>query len=151
MLKQFSVSTPKNIKLDKILFHSVVSDLKKSLEFSIKSLSLNFIESDLMIEINTKYLGHNYDTDIITFSYSKNKTNLDGEIFISIDQAIENAVRYNVNLDSEIIRLIVHGILHLLGFNDKDPKDKKRMKREENRLTSSLSKKYENFVIEYDY
>lgn len=151
MLKQFSVTTPKNIKLDKILFHSVVSDLKKTLEFSIKSLSLNFIESDLMIEINTKYLGHNYDTDIITFSYSENKTNLDGEIFISIDQAIENAVRYNVHLDSEIIRLIVHGILHLLGFNDKNQKDKRRMKREENRLTSSLSKKYENFVIEYDY
>ncbi len=150
-MKQFSVSTPKNIILDKLLFHSVLSDLKKSLEFSIKSLNLNFIESDMMIEINTEYLGHNYDTDIITFSYSEDKTNLDGEIFISIDQAIENAVRYNVHLDSEIIRLIVHGILHLLGFNDKDPKDKRRMKREENRLTNSLSKKYENFVIEYDY
>jgi rRNA maturation RNase YbeY len=104
-----------------------------------------------MIEINKQYLNHNYDTDVIAFNYSGNNTKLDGEIFISISQAIDNAIRFNVNLDSELIRLIVHGTLHLLGYDDKKSSDKKKMKTEEDKLTEKLDKDYKNILIEYDY
>lgn len=150
-MKNFTVSTPKNTKIDKNLIHSVIFELINKLGFTIESLSMNFVTPELMREINKQYLKHNIDTDIITFNYSGNTKNLDGEIFISISQAIDNAIRFNVHLDSEIIRLIVHGILHLLGYDDKDSNEKKNMKKVENRLTSELSEKFRNFVIEYDY
>ena len=125
--------------------------MKKSLPFTVESLNINFITPDLMIEINKQYLNHNYDTDIITFNYSGSNTNLDGEIFISIGQAIDNSIRFNVNLDSELIRLIVHGILHLLGYDDQKSSDKKKMKIEEDKLTENINKKFNNILIEYEY
>jgi len=151
LLKNFTVSTPENIKIDKRIVHSIVSELQKMLSFRIDSLNVNFISSDLMIEINKKHLNHDYDTDILTFNYSGSNLNLDGEIFISIMQAIDNSIKFNVNLDSELIRLIIHGILHLLGYDDQKSSDKKKMKIEENMLTESLTKNYNNILIEYDY
>jgi len=150
-LKNFTVTTPKNIKIDKKVVHSIVSKLKDTLKFTIESLNVNFVSSETMIEINKQYLNHNYDTDVIAFNYSGNNTKLDGEIFISISQAIDNAIRFNVNLDSELIRLIVHGTLHLLGYDDKKSSDKKKMKTEEDKLTEKLNKDYKNILIEYDY
>ena len=150
-MKNFTVTTPKSIKLDKKIAHSIMSELKKILSFTIESLNINFITPDLMIEINKQYLNHNYDTDIITFNYSGSNTNLDGEIFISIGQAIDNSIRFNVNLDSELIRLIVHGILHLLGYDDQKSSDKKKMKIEEDKLTENINKKFNNILIEYEY
>lgn len=128
-----------------------MTELKKILSFTIESLNINFITPDLMIEINKQYLNHNYDTDIITFNYSGSNTNLDGEIFISIGQAIDNSIRFNVNLDSELIRLIVHGILHLLGYDDQKSSNKKKMKIEEDKLTENINKKFNNILIEYEY
>ena len=150
-MKNFTVTTPKSIKLDKKITHSIMSELKKILSFTIESLNINFITPDLMIEINKQYLNHNYDTDIITFNYSGSNTNLDGEIFISIGQAIDNSIRFNVNLDSELIRLIVHGILHLLGYDDQKSSNKKKMKIEEDKLTENINKKFNNILIEYEY
>ena len=150
-MKNFTVTTPKNIKIDKKVVHSIVSKLKDTLKFTIESLNVNFVSSETMIEINKQYLNHNYDTDVIAFNYSGNNTKLDGEIFISIGQAIDNAIRFNVNLDSELIRLIVHGTLHLLGYDDKKSSDKKKMKTEEDKLTEKLNKDYKNILIEYDY
>ncbi|MEN8191802.1 MAG: rRNA maturation RNase YbeY [Bacteroidota bacterium] len=150
-MKNFTVSTPKNIKIDKKIIHSIVSKLKDNLNFKIESVNINFVTSEQMIEINKTYLNHNYDTDIITFNYSGSHTDLDGEIFISVHQAIDNSLIFNVNLDSEIIRLIVHGFLHLLGYDDKKASDKKIMKLEEDKLTENLDKHYNNLLIEYDY
>ena len=150
-MKNFTVTTPKSIKLDKKIARSIMTELKKILSFTIESLNINFITPDLMIEINKQYLNHNYDTDIITFNYSGSNTNLDGEIFISIGQAIDNSIRFNVNLDSELIRLIVHGILHLLGYDDQKSSNKKKMKIEEDKLTENINKKFNNILIEYEY
>ena len=150
-MKNFTVTTPKSVKLDKKRIHSIVSELKKILPFTIESLNINFVTPDLMIEINKQYLNHNYDTDIITFNYSGSTAQLDGEIFISIGQAIDNSIRFNVNLDSELIRLIVHGILHLLGYDDKKSSDKKKMKFEEDKLTKNITQKFNNILIEYEY
>ena len=150
-MKNFTVATPKSVKLDKKIIHAIVSELKKILPFTIESLQINFVTPDLMIEINKQYLNHNYDTDIITFNYSGSNNNLDGEIFISISQAIDNSIKFNVNLDSELIRLVVHGLLHLIGYDDKNSSEKKIMKSEEDKLTKIISQKFNNILIKYEF
>jgi len=150
-LKNLSVATSKKIKVDKRLTHSLIAKLHDELDFKLDSLSLNFVDADYLLEINKEYLKHNYHTDIITFNYSGSNDFLEGEVFISISEAIANSLKYGVHLGSEIVRLVVHGILHLVGFDDKESKDKRKMKKEENRLTDLFEKDYKNLLIEYDY
>lgn len=116
----------------------LVKDLSGILGFEIDSLEINFISGDKIYIINSEYLNHHNTTDIITFNYSNQQKKLDGEIFISIDDASENAQKYKVDLQEEIARLIIHGILHLLGFDDKHKKDKIIMKQQENKLLNTL-------------
>jgi rRNA maturation RNase YbeY len=150
-LKNLTVSTLKQIKVEKRGVHSLISNLSKELKFTIESLNINFVDAEYMLQINKEYIKHNYHTDIITFNYSGDNSSLDGEIFISINEAIANALRYNVALGSEIVRLIIHGILHLVGYDDKKASDKRKMKKEENKLTELNEEKYKNILIEYDY
>ena len=124
----------KRYKIDKFLLHRLVNVLAKELDFIIDSLPINFISSDQIIAINKDYLGHNYSTDIITFNYSGSHKSIDGEIFISIDDAKINAREFDNSLKEEIIRLVIHGILHLLGYDDIKTADLKKMKELENRL-----------------
>ena len=97
-------------------------------------MQINFVNSKEMTRINSKYLNHNYSTDIITFNYSGTKNELDGEIYISIDDAASNSKRFGVTFIEEVLRVIIHGFLHLSGYDDKDRKDRVTMKRLENRL-----------------
>ena len=128
-LQVFSV----DLSINKRAVHSLVASLKKELNFKISSLFINFISSDDLLEINNKYLRHKYRTDIIVFNYSS-KSELDGEILISVEDSLSNAKKYKVSHSSELIRLVIHGILHLLGYNDKKPKEKILMKSMEKRL-----------------
>jgi rRNA maturation RNase YbeY len=77
--------------------------------------------------MNIKYLNHHRSTDIITFNYSGKNDELDGELFISVEDARNNARAYGVKLNEELVRLIIHGFLHLLGFNDKMSSERKKM------------------------
>lgn len=129
-------------KLNKREIHKLVSVLKEELKFELESISINFLTEEQIIPINNSYLGHNYSTDIITFNYSGENYTLDGEIFISLDDADFYAKKYDVNLKNEILRLVIHGFLHLLGYDDVNANDKRKMKRLEN----SLVKKYLNFL-----
>ena len=128
-LQVFSV----DLSINKRGVHSLVASLKKELNFKISSLFINFINSDDLLEVNNKYLRHKYRTDIITFNYS-GKNELDGEILISIEDSLLNAKKYKVSHSSELTRLVIHGVLHLLGYNDKTPKEKILMKSMEKRL-----------------
>lgn len=124
-----------NIKKNEV--HSLVKNLSVELNFSIQTLEINFISGEEIQVINKSYLEHNYTTDIITFNYSTTVKLLDGEIFISVDDAKQNAEKFKVSLSDELVRLIIHGILHLLHFDDKTADDKKIMKRMENKLLST--------------
>jgi rRNA maturation RNase YbeY len=128
-LQVFSV----DLSINKRAVHSLVASLKNELNFKISSLYINFINSDDLLEVNNKYLRHSYRTDIIAFNYS-GKSDLDGEILISIEDSLLNAKKYKVSHTSELSRLVIHGILHLLGYNDKNPKEKILMKSIEKRL-----------------
>jgi rRNA maturation RNase YbeY len=83
------------------------------------------------LDINVKYLDHNYFTDIITFDYVEGNT-ISGDLFISIETVKENAKEYNITWIKELYRVILHGILHLVGYNDKSEKERKIMREKEN-------------------
>lgn len=128
--------------LNKIKVHYLVQSLSTELTFSLLSLEINFISEESILDINKSFLKHNYSTDIITFNYSGEANHIDGEIFISIDDALINSRKYKVSISEELVRLVIHGVLHLLGYDDQTSSDKKIMKRLENKLLSM-----NNFVL----
>lgn len=130
----------KNLKKRKI--HNLIKSLSIELNFSISNLEINFISEKSILDINKQYLKHNYTTDIVTFNYSSVVKDIDAEIFISIDDALVNSKKFKVTLSDELIRLIIHGVLHLLGYDDQTSSDKKIMKRLENKLLSR-----NNFIL----
>jgi len=93
---------------------------------------INFIfcNDDYLLKVNQDYLNHDTYTDIITFDYSEGKY-LHGDIFLSIDRIIENADKFQVDFDSELLRVMSHGILHLCGYMDKSEKDVQLMRSKE--------------------
>jgi len=134
VIKNLSVNVLKDSEVDKRFIHNIVKELKNELEFELSGIQINFVNSAEIMRINKVYLNHNYSTDIITFDYSGSQKMLDGEIYISIEDAAFNAKKFGVKLKEEIMRLVIHGFLHLLGFNDKSQKDKIVMKEIENKL-----------------
>lgn len=91
--------------------------------YKLGDVSFIFCSDDYLLDVNRKYLDHDYYTDIITFDYVEDKI-LNGDIFISIDRVRENAVEFKTTFDNEFHRILIHGILHLLGYKDKIRKDK---------------------------
>ena len=89
-----------------------------------------FCDDDYILEINKQYLDHDYYTDIISFDYSVGNE-LHGDIFVSIDRVRENAVDFNVTFDEELKRVIIHGILHYVGYKDKTEEDEVLMRQKE--------------------
>jgi rRNA maturation RNase YbeY len=120
--------------INKKIVHKLISSLVKEFDLKISFLSINFIKSNELLAINKKHLNHDYKTDVITFNYSKKVKDIDGEILISFEEAAINAKRYGVTNEEELLRLIIHGTLHLLHFDDKNIKSKKIMKQMENKL-----------------
>ena len=142
MVKNLQVNSGKNINIDKLLFHNLVRSLKTELNFEIASLIINFIPAEQILEINKEYLNHHYTTDIITFNYSGSHNLLDGEIFISKEDAGYNAKKFRIRLIDEYFRLVIHGILHLLDYDDQNKSAKLVMKRLENKLVKTNKIKY---------
>ena len=98
-----------------------------------------FCNDEKILEVNRQYLKHDYYTDIITFDYSDDalltgkKDTIAGDLFISLDTVRTNAEQQGTTYDEELHRVIIHGILHLCGINDKGPGDREIMEREENK------------------
>lgn len=91
-----------------------------------------FVDDERMLEYNQKWLSHDYYTDIITFDYCDGDT-ISGDIVISLDTVKSNAEKYGKNYKDELNRVIIHGILHLCGINDKGPGEREIMEKAENR------------------
>ena len=129
----------------------MVSYYNQDIDFTLKEKSLNsrwikmvaeseirklgaisyiFCSDSNILDVNIKYLGHDYYTDIITFDYTEGKT-ISGDLFISIESVRENAELYSVSFEDELDRVMVHGILHLIGYDDHSEEDIKVMRAKE--------------------
>lgn len=99
--------------------------------YALKELNYIFCSDSYLLQMNQQYLDHDTFTDIITFDNSEMEKTIVGDIFISVDRIRENAKVYNVTEKRELHRVMVHGLLHLLGYQDKKPADKKLMTEKE--------------------
>jgi len=95
--------------------------------FKIGDVTILFTDDEYIKELNIKYLNHHYFTDILTFDYSSGLV-LNGDIVISIDTVRSNSILYSTSIDDELLRVIIHGFLHLLGFNDKSSEESRKMR-----------------------
>lgn len=104
----------------------------------LQELNFIFCSDDYLLGINKQYLEHDYYTDIITFDNSDKEQAIVGDIFISIDRISDNAAQLHIPFDRELHRVLIHGVLHLLGYKDKSSADKKRMTAKEDEYLSLL-------------
>lgn len=109
-----------------------LSDVIKKERFRLGELSIILCSDEYLFRMNVQYLNHKTYTDIITFDQSESEEEVSGELYISLDRIRDNAKALNINVLDEIHRVIVHGTLHLCGYQDKDPKSKSKMTSKEN-------------------
>lgn len=91
-----------------------------------------FVDDEKILEVNREYLGHDYYTDVITFDYDEDET-VSGDIVVSLDTVRSNAQLFGKTYEEELYRVIIHGILHLCGINDKGPGEREIMEAAENK------------------
>ena len=96
-----------------------------------------FVNDEKILEVNNEYLGHDYYTDIITFDYDEGDI-INGDLVISLDTVRTNAEKFGRDYDEELHRVIIHGILHLCGINDKGPGEREIMEAAENKALDLL-------------
>jgi probable rRNA maturation factor len=110
---------------------------KKQLDF----LNYIFCSDEFLLEINRQYLNHDNYTDIITFDLGRPKQSINGEIYISYPRVKENAAIYKVKTSIELLRVIIHGALHLCGYKDKTKSQKLEMRKKEEQYLRIYQKK----------
>lgn len=98
--------------------------------FLIDTLVFLFVDDDEILQMNNKFLKHDYYTDVITFGDLKDR-NISGDIAISIERVLDNSKTYGVEFEDELKRVMVHGLLHIMGYNDKESNDKSVMSQKE--------------------
>lgn len=103
----------------------------------VGGISYIFCNDEKILEVNIQYLQHDYYTDIITFDYTEGDK-ISGDLFISLDTVKTNAEQFGQDYDTELHRVIIHGILHLCGINDKGPGEREIMEAEENKALALL-------------
>ena len=129
-------------KINVRLFKQIVAHLFTELKITEGELGISLVGAEEMARVNWRFLQHEGSTDVITFGYENSELKIHGELFICVVDAIKQAKEFGTIWQSEVIRYVVHGILHLLGYDDLKPSLRREMKREENRLVRLLAKKF---------
>jgi len=114
-----------------------ISDIITSDGFILGDITYVFCDDEYLHKLNVQFLDHDTLTDIISFDYSLGKE-IHGEIYISIERVKENAADFNVDFDSELNRVIIHGVLHYCGYKDKTDEEQKTMREKENQALVRL-------------
>ncbi|WP_425389674.1 rRNA maturation RNase YbeY [Ekhidna sp.] len=107
--------------------------------YDLQELNYIFCSDEYLLAINKEHLDHDYYTDIITFDNSDKAGVIESDIFISVDRVKENASNQNTTFKEELNRVMIHGVLHLLGFGDKSEEEKKVMREKEDACLSLLN------------
>jgi probable rRNA maturation factor len=134
-------------KINTRFLKQVVAELFAELVITESELGIHLVGAKAMARVNWQFLQHEGSTDVITFDHSekrksgKRKT-LHGELFICVDEAVTQAKEFGTSWQAEAVRYVVHGVLHLLGYDDLKPDLRRTMKREENRLVRLLAKRF---------
>ncbi len=126
-----------SIKLEKRKISNYVNRIIENENFKMGNISIVMCSDKFILDINRKFLDHDFYTDIITFNYNEKKV-ISGDLLISIDRIRENAIKYNEKIDVELYRVIFHGILHLLGYDDKDKESEMIIREKENLYLKTL-------------
>ena len=113
--------------------------IAKKEKHKVGDLSFIFCSDDYLLQMNRDHLQHDYYTDVITFDYTEGNT-IAGEIYISVDRIKDNSKTLGIRTSQELHRVMIHGVLHLLGYKDKSPKSKKEMTAKEDWALGIFSK-----------
>lgn len=124
-------------KIDTEALAEWIGRVVKSHDRILGPLVYIFCDDNRIIEVNRQFLNHDYFTDIITFDYSRGRM-VSGDMFISLDTVATNAELVNASYDNELLRVIIHGVLHLCGINDKGPGEREIMEQNENEALAML-------------
>lgn len=133
---EFNYETKFEIK-NEVKIKKWISECICSYEFNEGEINYIFCDDEYLLKLNVEFLEHDTLTDIISFDYTLGKL-ISGDIFISVERVKENAQKFNQTFDSELNRVIIHGILHYLGFKDKTSEDKSNMRSEEDKCLELL-------------
>lgn len=128
----------KRPKLKARLYNSWIREVAASHGKKVGEIAYIFCSDAKILEVNNQYLAHNYYTDIITFDYTE-KDVISGDIFISVDTVKSNADELGIAFENEMNRILIHGVLHLCGFKDKNPVDKAEMTHQEDAALAMLN------------
>lgn len=104
--------------------------------YRLKQITYIFCSDDYLLGVNKEYLDHDFFTDIITFDQSDDRKLIEADIFISVDRVRENAATNNEQFDHELRRVMIHGVLHLMGYNDKTSEQERQMRKKEDTCLS---------------
>ena len=115
-----------------------VKSVAQSLGKKVGDVAYIFCNDEKILEVNREYLQHDYYTDIITFDYTEENV-ISGDLFISLDTVFSNSEQLGVSYEQELRRVIIHGILHLCGIDDKGPGEREIMEEHENRALAMLA------------
>ncbi|MCQ2192690.1 MAG: rRNA maturation RNase YbeY [Paludibacteraceae bacterium] len=118
-------------KLKKAALKAWIKAVTEKHGYKLGDISYIFCSDKRILEVNNQFLQHDYYTDIITFDYTEGKK-ISGDLFISLDTVKTNAEKFNAEYDQEFHRVVIHGILHLCGINDKGPGEREIMEAHEN-------------------
>jgi rRNA maturation RNase YbeY len=127
-----SIDRPVNLRKKSV--YQWLNKIANNNNIEIKSLSISICSDEHLLSINKAYLNHDYYTDIITFDLkdSKEVRSIEGDIYISKDRVNDNAKTMGLKKEVELLRVIVHGLLHLMGYKDKTQKQRQEMREAEN-------------------
>ena len=125
-------------ELDQAAIREWVASVAASYDKRVGDINYVFVDDERILEVNRQFLGHDYYTDIITFDYSQGRI-LSGDLYISLDTVRSNALQQpNTSYRQELHRVVIHGVLHLCGINDKGPGEREVMEACENRALAML-------------
>ena len=128
----YNVEGVKMPKIKKRETTAWIRAVAKSYGRRVGEVGYMFVNDDKILEVNREYLGHDYYTDVITFDYDEDDV-VSGDVVISLDTVSSNAHLFNKTYEEELYRVIIHGILHLCGINDKGPGEREQMEAAENK------------------
>lgn len=126
MAIRFSIETKYSLK-NRTLIKRWVKTVVENKGKKLGDLSYILCDDDYLLEVNRRYLDHDYYTDIITFDYTENDI-IGGDLFISVDRVRDNAAALQLSEHEEMLRVMIHGVLHLLGLKDKSDEEAKQMR-----------------------